>query len=921
EYVAPDDCGDAAPVAFRQSRCAAIGQLNSDAAHEQLGGGERRVVIANPCNGLPTPSIPPFTSNIPSGTCEFRAKGNADVCKLRSPGQLRVGEERDWKKGSRARRICQAFGGGCVELTRVDQGRFLLGGIGNAGLARHSGWLALHHKLDQELSAEEEHRRGGMTIAKGRAGSTGWQEGRALCLGKVEAVGSHSEVKGVIFEEWIGVVHVGCGLTVGDDKQAIGGRRKTEEEGGDHLCSAATGRLKTISSTLSPIPPPPDPQPSDHHEFECRSKLSVEIQALLDPATDSRPSPPGTFTTLPTERSQTLPQLPPHRRSLPRLRRSTSSGKTRTTANRASSSMTSRSATSLTSISRASQGSSPKFKSPPIVAGSEMGAPSPSTLVDLSQASSPPPIFALGGDSALQLERTITAKILEYRHNLDQPTVSVLDVIAFTVLAIPSKAPSIQAFLESNLPALPNVYMLNMHQRFFQLSFKAFQPKGRKPASRTAKCEMQRRHEIEKPHIDHELALTQIEEREAMESAMRVEYELREAADEAAHRRVMEQGNLELEIIFYLWAWEERVALEGAGRIKVETAEGVIAQGSSSSVPARRRRKRRLMPHTFFSAIIQHAATIASWRFSPREYEVPDRSDKRRKEREAGSLSPAAGRGGGGGGPNSTQEEVPTLRDSAIGGLTQFPVRAMLQTALVPALPPRNQGKTIAATYRLAMYAPLNVGLLRAREVAGILPHAVRHPPRHAYFGVYEVAAAISTLVRRVNAALLAVIVAMFAAFFCGHEPSVAQASNGGYLFLLQEWAAETHSIQLFFAAKDFPARYGRSVRRVKQLLGSTAAGFHGTDGMRAQYLAKESQKRAKTSEDATWVGERGSQSVLSRIGPRMRQTDLRGGGTAARVPSPLPPPRPFYMSLYCCISSISPQKVGSLVFAVFLEQ
>ncbi|KAI8837552.1 P-loop containing nucleoside triphosphate hydrolase protein [Chytridium lagenaria] len=63
------------------------------------------------------------------------------------------------------------------------------------------------------------------------------------------------------------------------------------------------------------------------------------------------------------------------------------------------------------------------------------------------------------------------------------------------------------------------------------------------------------------------------------------------------------------------------------------------------------------------------------------------------------------------------------------------------------------------------------------------------------FFGIYGVAVIVSMIVRRENAALLAVIVGLFSAVFCGFGPSLSEATEKGYVFVYNlgtnRWAAE----------------------------------------------------------------------------------------------------------------------------------
>eukprot|EP00455_Lapot_gusevi_P045021 TRINITY_DN5716_c0_g1_i5.p1 TRINITY_DN5716_c0_g1~~TRINITY_DN5716_c0_g1_i5.p1 ORF type:complete len:859 (+),score=112.28 TRINITY_DN5716_c0_g1_i5:76-2652(+) len=63
------------------------------------------------------------------------------------------------------------------------------------------------------------------------------------------------------------------------------------------------------------------------------------------------------------------------------------------------------------------------------------------------------------------------------------------------------------------------------------------------------------------------------------------------------------------------------------------------------------------------------------------------------------------------------------------------------------------------------------------------------------FFGVYGLAAVISMLVKRENAALLAVVITLFAGVFCGYGPSLKDSRQMGYDFLMEasyaRWGSE----------------------------------------------------------------------------------------------------------------------------------
>ncbi|RKO93382.1 hypothetical protein BDK51DRAFT_26400, partial [Blyttiomyces helicus] len=104
-------------------------------------------------------------------------------------------------------------------------------------------------------------------------------------------------------------------------------------------------------------------------------------------------------------------------------------------------------------------------------------------------------------------------------------------------------------------------------------------------------------------------------------------------------------------------------------------------------------------------------------------------------------------------------------------------------------------GKTLATLYRFTLSAYHFTAIyyfLAVPRMAFAMQFAIVFLQ---YFGVYGMAAVISTLVRRENAALLAVVIGMFAAVFCGYGPTVAQAKSSGFFFILavsfNMWASE----------------------------------------------------------------------------------------------------------------------------------
>ncbi|KAI9102428.1 hypothetical protein DFS34DRAFT_390951 [Phlyctochytrium arcticum] len=81
------------------------------------------------------------------------------------------------------------------------------------------------------------------------------------------------------------------------------------------------------------------------------------------------------------------------------------------------------------------------------------------------------------------------------------------------------------------------------------------------------------------------------------------------------------------------------------------------------------------------------------------------------------------------------------------------------------------------------------------------------------FFGVYGLAAIVSQVVKRENANLLALIIALFAAVFCGYGPSLRQAKNWHIIFIWEmsfnKWAAEalySESVKYYEGVYDLAA-------------------------------------------------------------------------------------------------------------------
>ncbi|KAI8843068.1 hypothetical protein BC829DRAFT_420151 [Chytridium lagenaria] len=113
-------------------------------------------------------------------------------------------------------------------------------------------------------------------------------------------------------------------------------------------------------------------------------------------------------------------------------------------------------------------------------------------------------------------------------------------------------------------------------------------------------------------------------------------------------------------------------------------------------------------------------------------------------------------------------------------------------------------GKTIATAYRLlvsslhftALYLVFARPVVSSVEMYGLV--------LLQFWGVYGMACVISVIVRRENASLLAVVIGLFAAVFCGYGPSLAQAKAWNIVWIYEmsfnKWAAEAHySLSLRF--------------------------------------------------------------------------------------------------------------------------
>ncbi|KAI8616142.1 hypothetical protein BC830DRAFT_223049 [Chytriomyces sp. MP71] len=106
-------------------------------------------------------------------------------------------------------------------------------------------------------------------------------------------------------------------------------------------------------------------------------------------------------------------------------------------------------------------------------------------------------------------------------------------------------------------------------------------------------------------------------------------------------------------------------------------------------------------------------------------------------------------------------------------------------------------GKTIATIYRLILTSLHFTGLYMILAKPQLDPYMQYALVLFQFWGVYGISCIVSVVVRRENASLLSVVIALFAAIFCGYGPSLVQAKKSGYMFLFEmsfnKWAAEAN--------------------------------------------------------------------------------------------------------------------------------
>ncbi|KND05205.1 uncharacterized protein SPPG_00865 [Spizellomyces punctatus DAOM BR117] len=116
-------------------------------------------------------------------------------------------------------------------------------------------------------------------------------------------------------------------------------------------------------------------------------------------------------------------------------------------------------------------------------------------------------------------------------------------------------------------------------------------------------------------------------------------------------------------------------------------------------------------------------------------------------------------------------------------------------------------GKTIGTVYRFTL-SSLHFSAVYYFFAQPLVPFAIQYVLiLLQFFGVYGVAATVSTIVKRDNAALLAVVVGLFHAVFSGFGPTLVQARDWGIDFLwaisFNKWAAEAQYSESIMPFKD----------------------------------------------------------------------------------------------------------------------
>ncbi|KAJ3394171.1 hypothetical protein HDU84_009491 [Entophlyctis sp. JEL0112] len=143
-------------------------------------------------------------------------------------------------------------------------------------------------------------------------------------------------------------------------------------------------------------------------------------------------------------------------------------------------------------------------------------------------------------------------------------------------------------------------------------------------------------------------------------------------------------------------------------------------------------------------------------------------------------------------------------------------------------------GKNISVIYRVALSAAHFVGVYFYFAEAPIKPTMIYLLIFLNFFGVYGMGMILSMLLRRENATLVAVVFVLIFEALCGFGPSLTDATNDGYVILLDmglnRWMAETQfvlwlepyaqTIDLDLASQSYGYQFGTTTRNLWVMLG-----------------------------------------------------------------------------------------------------
>ncbi|KAJ3347192.1 hypothetical protein HDU83_002312 [Entophlyctis luteolus] len=106
-------------------------------------------------------------------------------------------------------------------------------------------------------------------------------------------------------------------------------------------------------------------------------------------------------------------------------------------------------------------------------------------------------------------------------------------------------------------------------------------------------------------------------------------------------------------------------------------------------------------------------------------------------------------------------------------------------------------GKTLSTPFRMFLISIHFAGCFLYFAKPAIAPELFVAIVFLQFYGVYGLSCVVSLIVRRENASILAVLVCLVFAVFCGYGPSLNDAKNNGYLFLYElsfnKWASEAN--------------------------------------------------------------------------------------------------------------------------------